>query len=104
MQLSTSVGVLALCARVVITDLAGKYLDQVGGNGPALRDGSNETAALNRPQGLAYSPTRDCLYVADTENNALREVSPQGAVGEQCSAALQMFLEQVKHGHRFRKH
>lgn len=62
--------------RVVITDLSGKFLDQVGGNGPALRDGAFAEAALNRPQGLAYSAARGCLYVADTENNALREVHP----------------------------
>jgi sugar lactone lactonase YvrE len=60
--------------RIVIIDLEGGFVDQVGGNGPALLDGSFETAALNRPQGVAYSPRRECLYVADTENNALREV------------------------------
>lgn len=65
-----------LC-RIVITDMEGRYLDQIGGNGPALRDGSFEAAALSRPQGSAYSHRRDCLYVADTENIALREVMPQ---------------------------
>ena len=48
---------------------------QVGGNGPALKDGGFEAAAFNRPQGLAYSPARDVLYVADTESHALREVN-----------------------------
>lgn len=60
--------------RIVICDLEGGYLDQVGGNGPALRDGTFEAAALNRPQGVAFCSKRGCLYVADTENNALREV------------------------------
>lgn len=46
----------------------------MGGNGPGLTDGSYEAAAFNRPQGLAYSPARDVLYVADTESHALREV------------------------------
>lgn len=55
-------------------DLEGRFLDQVGGNGAALRDGAFEAAAFNRPQGVAYSARRNCLYVADTENNALREV------------------------------
>ncbi len=58
----------------MVTDLGGRFLDQVGGNGAALRDGPFEAAGLNRPQGLAYDARRDCLYVADTENNALREV------------------------------
>lgn len=78
MQATEAVSVFA---RIVITDLKGKYLDQIGGNGPALRDGSFESAALNRPQGLAYSAARECLYIADTENHALREVGPTGLRG-----------------------
>jgi len=58
----------------VICDLSGQYLDQIGGNGPALRDGSFDSAAFNRPQGLAYSKRHGSLYVADTDNHALREV------------------------------
>ena len=60
--------------RIVVTDLQGSYLSQVGGNGPNLVDGAFSDSAFNRPQGLAYSAIRDCLYVADTENHALREV------------------------------
>lgn len=65
-----------LCCRIVITDLQGAFLTQIGGNGPNLVDGSFSDAAFNRPQGLAYSSQRDTLYVADTENHALREVGP----------------------------
>ncbi|GAB4822761.1 hypothetical protein N2152v2_009807 [Parachlorella kessleri] len=60
--------------RLVVTDLQGNFLDQVGGNGPGLTDGGFEAASFNRPQGLAYSPARGVLYVADTESHALREV------------------------------
>ena len=59
---------------MVITDMNGTFLDSVGGKGPLLRDGDFDTAAFNRPQGLAYSARRDALYVADTENNVIREV------------------------------
>ncbi|CAL5223491.1 g6016 [Coccomyxa viridis] len=59
--------------RLVICDLSGRYIDQIGGNGPALRDGAFDSAAFNRPQGLAFSGRRGRLYVADTENHALRE-------------------------------
>lgn len=58
----------------MITDLSGKFLEEVGGNGAGLRDGSFREAAFNRPQGLAYSPQQNLLYVADTENHALRQV------------------------------
>ena len=61
--------------RIVICDLEGRYIDQIGGNGPALRDGRYDVAAFNRPQGVAYSTKWGCLYVADTENHALREVT-----------------------------
>jgi NHL repeat len=47
---------------------------QVGCGAPALKDGSYAEAAFRRPQGLAYCAKRDVLYVADTENHALREV------------------------------
>jgi len=60
--------------RVVATDLGGRFLFEVGGNGPGLRDGGLAECALNRPQGLAYDAERDVLYVADTENHALRLV------------------------------
>ena len=60
--------------RIVICDLEGRYINQIGGNGPALKDGPSDVAAFNRPQGVAYSTKRGCLYVADTENHALREV------------------------------
>lgn len=58
--------------RVVVTDLAGRFVAQVGGNGSGLVDGPLTRAALNRPQGLAYSVQGDKLYIADTENHAVR--------------------------------
>jgi len=58
--------------RIVVTTLDGRFLEHIGGNGAALVDGSYESAAFNRPQGLAYSSTLNSLFVADTENHALR--------------------------------
>jgi len=60
--------------RVVITDLEGRFIDHVGSGAAGLRDGSFEEAQFNRLQGVSYDPTRNVLYVADTENHALREV------------------------------
>jgi len=65
---------LAVCS-VVITSLSGAFIDHIGGNGALLKDGSFEEAAFSRPQGLAHSPHCDTLFVADTENHALRKVS-----------------------------
>ncbi|KAL4855636.1 Protein SUPPRESSOR OF QUENCHING 1 [Chlorella vulgaris] len=60
--------------RIVVTDAKGRFLEAIGCGAPGLVDGGYEEAALYRPQGVAYSPKRNVLYVADTENHALREV------------------------------
>jgi len=61
--------------RIVVTDLQGKFMCAIGGDaGPGLVDGSFGEAAFNRPQGVAYDADRDVLYLADTENHALRAV------------------------------
>ncbi|GFR49200.1 hypothetical protein Agub_g11225 [Astrephomene gubernaculifera] len=58
--------------RILVTDLSGGFIQQIGGNGPALRDGSLDSACFNRPQGLVFSAARNALFVADTENHAVR--------------------------------
>ncbi|GJR52652.1 protein suppressor of quenting 1, chloroplastic isoform X2 [Tanacetum coccineum] len=77
--------------RIVVTDLDGNFLLQVGSTGEeGLRDGNFDNAMFNRPQassrrtfqfiifsklsGLAYNATKNVLYVADTENHALRVI------------------------------
>lgn len=61
--------------RIVVTDLDGNFLVQVGSSGEeGLRDGNFDNAMFNRPQGLAYNATKNVLYVADTENHALRVI------------------------------
>ncbi|BBN12735.1 phosphoglycolate phosphatase [Marchantia polymorpha subsp. ruderalis] len=61
--------------RIVVTDLEGNFIMQIGGGGgEGLRDGSFDYAAFNRPQGLTYNPSKNVLYVADTENHAVREI------------------------------
>ncbi|KAK0601024.1 hypothetical protein LWI29_020682 [Acer saccharum] len=61
--------------RIVVTDLDGNFIVQIGSSGEeGLRDGSFDEATFNRPQGLAYNAKKNILYVADTENHALREI------------------------------
>ncbi|KAL8251513.1 hypothetical protein R6Q59_035206 [Mikania micrantha] len=60
--------------RIVVTDLDGNFLVQVGSTGEGLQDGNFDIAMFNRPQGLAYNATKNLLYVADTENHALRVI------------------------------
>lgn len=59
--------------RIVITDLEGNVLEVIGDGRAALRDGDYETAAFFRPQGMTLAD-ENTLYVADTENHAIRKV------------------------------
>ncbi|KAJ7973259.1 NHL repeat-containing protein 2 [Quillaja saponaria] len=61
--------------RIVVTDLNGNFIIQIGSTGEeGLQDGTFDNATFNRPQGLAYNAKKNVLYVADTENHALREI------------------------------
>ncbi|CAI9103559.1 OLC1v1002070C1 [Oldenlandia corymbosa var. corymbosa] len=61
--------------RIVVTDLDGNFIVQVGSSGEeGLQDGNFDDATFNRPQGLAYNAKKNLLYVADTENHALRVI------------------------------
>ncbi len=58
--------------RIVITDVAGNILHVIGSGKIGLEDGDFAAAKFFRPQGVAWN--KDDLYVADTENHALRKI------------------------------
>ena len=60
--------------RVIVTDLDGKATDVIGAGAIGLKDGSFDEAQFHQPQGMALSEDGKTLYVADTENHALRAV------------------------------
>jgi thiol-disulfide isomerase/thioredoxin/sugar lactone lactonase YvrE len=59
--------------RIVIATLDGQLLDIIGSGEIGMADGGFQTASFNHPQGCALHG--DTLYVADTENHALRKVN-----------------------------
>lgn len=59
--------------RIVVTTLEGKVLTVIGDGKPGLKDGAYGKAEFHYPQGLTLAD-QDTLYVADTDNNALRRV------------------------------
>ncbi|KAL5209961.1 hypothetical protein ABZP36_005584 [Zizania latifolia] len=61
--------------RIVVTNLEGEFICQVGSSEGGLLDGPFDAASFNHPQGLAYNSKKNILYVADTENHALREIN-----------------------------
>jgi DNA-binding beta-propeller fold protein YncE len=60
--------------RIVVASLTGEIEQTIGTGAIGLKDGSFAQAEFYQPQGLALSADRKILYVADTENHALRAV------------------------------
>lgn len=61
--------------RVIVTDLSGKILHIIGSGKIGLGDGKFIDATFFRPQGVAWKD--DLIFVADTENHALRKIDLQ---------------------------
>src|SRR5262249_7249796 len=60
--------------RLIVSTLDGAVLDVIGDGEIGLRDGDFATAQFFRPQGVCFDEERNLLYVADTENHAIRKV------------------------------
>ena len=60
--------------RIVIASTDGRITQTIGSGKMGLKDGDFETAEFYRPQGLRYDPAADAIYVADTENHAVRKI------------------------------
>ncbi|HJW18936.1 MAG TPA: thioredoxin-like domain-containing protein, partial [Candidatus Nitrosotalea sp.] len=61
--------------RVIVTDLSGKILHTIGSGKIGLVDGKFSDATFFRPQGVSWKD--DFIFVADTENHALRKIDLQ---------------------------
>ena len=66
--------------RVLVTDLAGTIQTVIGSGEPGLADGVLEGARFNHPQGMVRFG--EALYVADTENHAIRVIDLEAATVE----------------------
>ena len=61
--------------RVVVADrTTGDVLAVYGDGRPGRRDGPGATASFDSPQGIALDPDGVMLYIADTNNHAIRAV------------------------------
>jgi DNA-binding beta-propeller fold protein YncE len=60
--------------RILVADPNGKVSAAVGCGRVGLEDGPASVARFHQPQGLALSDDGHTLYVADTENHAIRSV------------------------------
>lgn len=68
--------------RIVITSLEGKVLHLIGTGKSGLTDGSFHEAQFFAPQGMTFDEENQILYVADTENHALRRIDLKRQVVE----------------------
>lgn len=59
-------------SNIIVTSLLGEIITTIGQGGKGFADGNFDQAYFNSPHGLLYHNNK--LYVADTGNNALREV------------------------------
>ncbi|MEG4342638.1 thioredoxin-like domain-containing protein [Microcoleus sp. A003_D6] len=60
--------------RIVVSTIEGEVLHVIGTGKPGLTDGDFEEAEFFAPQGMAFDTESQILYVADTENHALRKI------------------------------
>ena len=60
--------------RVIVASLKGEIQTVIGEGNIGLKDGDFAAAQFFRPQGLAFDAANEILYVADTENHAVRKV------------------------------
>ncbi|HEY9871987.1 MAG TPA: NHL repeat-containing protein [Candidatus Obscuribacterales bacterium] len=68
--------------RIVVSSLDGEVLYIIGNGKSGLTDGSFKEAEFFAPQGMAFDADNQILYVADTENHALRRVDFKSQVVE----------------------
>ncbi|MFS0514631.1 thioredoxin-like domain-containing protein [Nostoc sp. UIC 10607] len=60
--------------RLIISSFEGEILHLIGTGKSGLTDGAFNEAQFFAPQGMAFDAENQILYVADTENHALRRV------------------------------
>ena len=69
--------------RILVVSLNDHSIEAVIGSGaPGLEDGAFDQARFNNPQGMAYDPDADTLYIADTDNHAIRRADLRKRVVE----------------------
>lgn len=75
--------------RIIIITSDGQIVHKVGGKTSGLIDGNFETVRFNSPQGLVFLDDH-ILYVADTENHAIRRIDLTGKTVETvCGTGVQ---------------
>lgn len=60
--------------RILVVSLRDNRVEMaIGAGTPGFSDGAFDKAQFNNPQGMAYDADNDALYIADTDNHAIRK-------------------------------
>ena len=60
--------------RVIISSIDGQIQEVIGSGDMGLKDGDFSSAQFYRPQGLYFDTNENVIYVADTDNHAIRKI------------------------------
>jgi thiol-disulfide isomerase/thioredoxin/DNA-binding beta-propeller fold protein YncE len=60
--------------RIVVSTINGQVLHTIGTGSAGLVDGAFDYAQFSAPQGLAFDQAHQWLYIADTDNHAIRRI------------------------------
>ena len=60
--------------RIIVATLTGEILEAIGSGESGLQDGAFASAKFFRPQGVCLDAANELVYVADTENHAIRRI------------------------------
>lgn len=60
--------------RILVFQANGQIVEKIGGKESGFADGNFKEARFNSPQGVSFYGN-DIIYVADTENHAIREIN-----------------------------
>ncbi|TAE52546.1 MAG: hypothetical protein EAZ87_24790 [Nostocales cyanobacterium] len=68
--------------RIIMSSLDGNIINMIGTGRRGLKDGNFQTCEFSAPQGMSYDQKHQILYIADTENHAIRKVNFQNKTVE----------------------
>ncbi len=75
--------------NLYVTDIGGQQIwkvspsgtvEKIGGTKAGFQDGAQYEAEFNEPRGIAVTPSGRKIYVADAQNNRIREINPADSI------------------------
>ncbi|WP_427161817.1 thioredoxin-like domain-containing protein [Aliinostoc sp. HNIBRCY26] len=84
--------------RIVMSSVDSEIIHVIGNGKAGFTDGDFSTAQFSAPQGMTFDVTNQILYVADTENHAVRRVDLQHQVVETIAGTGEQSRNIYPHG------